>query len=550
MDKSILRQWLATILIVVICPLLATAQNQTTVNISAKDTPVKTVLRQIESQTTYRFSYTAGLLDGFPRQTLEYNNTPVATVLDKVFGNSPIAYDIVSPKAIALYKRGAEPRKTTKGTKDGKTVKGQILDSTGEPVIGATVWIKGTQKRMATNIDGEYSFADVEPGQEIVVTSVGYDPTSIAVGDKETYNLTLDSSANNLDEVVVVGYGAQKKINLTGSVATVQSKQLESRATTNLSNALAGVASGVSVSQTSGKPGSDGSNITIRGIGTFNSSYLAPLVIVDGSEASIGSVNSDDVESISVLKDAASAAIYGSRGANGVILITTKKGRKGQAPTVTYTGLITNSKMSGKAFRFEDNYAEYMEMANRWNTNRNYQAATKYTQTDIDEWRTGLANAAANPNGTDNPYGVPNFLAYPSTQWVDEMFLPSTSQKHNVSVVGSSNNSNYLLSLGYLDNPGTLENTGLKNYSGRINLESDITKFLTIGTQTYATFQRREPGNTNFTYMFQNTPAMTPYYNGMYGVAVDGSSPNNLLAAVVNNGGHYDDTRLNTTWFA
>ncbi|MDE5627341.1 MAG: TonB-dependent receptor plug domain-containing protein, partial [Candidatus Amulumruptor sp.] len=372
MDKSILRQWLATILIVVICPLLATAQNQTTVNISAKDTPVKTVLRQIESQTTYRFSYTAGLLDGFPRQTLEYNNTPVATVLDKVFGNSPIAYDIVSPKAIALYKRGAEPRKTTKGTKDGKTVKGQILDSTGEPVIGATVWIKGTQKRMATNIDGEYSFADVEPGQEIVVTSVGYDPTSIAVGDKETYNLTLDSSANNLDEVVVVGYGAQKKINLTGSVATVKSKQLESRAATNLSNALAGVASGVSVSQTSGKPGSDGSNITIRGIGTFNSSYLAPLVIVDGSEASIGSVNSDDVESISVLKDAASAAIYGSRGANGVILITTKKGRKGQAPTVTYTGLITNSKMSGKAFRFEDNYAEYMEMANRWNPNRNY----------------------------------------------------------------------------------------------------------------------------------------------------------------------------------
>ncbi|MDE5627546.1 MAG: TonB-dependent receptor, partial [Candidatus Amulumruptor sp.] len=180
----------------------------------------------------------------------------------------------------------------------------------------------------------------------------------------------------------------------------------------------------------------------------------------------------------------------------------------------------------------------------------NYQAATKYTQPDIDEWRTGLANAAANPNGTDNPYGVPNFLAYPSTQWVDEMFLPSTSQKHNVSVVGSSNNSNYLLSLGYLDNPGTLENTGLKNYSGRINLESDITKFLTIGTQTYATFQRREPGNTNFTYMFQNTPAMTPYYNGMYGVAVDGSSTNNLLAAVVNNGGHYDDTRLNTTWFA
>ena len=118
----------------------------------------------------------------------------------------------------------------------------------------------------------------------------------------------------------------------------------------------------------------------MRGIGTFNSSYLSPLVIVDGSEASMSSVNSDDVESISFLKDAASASIYGSRGANGVILITTKKGKKGQAPKITYSGLVTNSKMSGKAFRFEDNFAEYMEMANRWNTNRNYEAGTKYTQ--------------------------------------------------------------------------------------------------------------------------------------------------------------------------
>ena len=155
-----------------------------------------------------------------------------------------------------------------------------------------------------------------------------------------------------------------------------------------------------------------------------------------------------------------------------------------------------------------------MEMANRWNTNRNYEAGTKYTQADIDEWREGLVKAASDPYGTDNPYGVANMLAYPSTQWVDEMFLPSTSQKHNVSVVGSSSNTNYLLSFGFLDNPGTLDNTGLKNYSGRVNVETEITKFLTVGTQTYATFQSREPGNTSFSYMFQNTPNMTPYYNG------------------------------------
>lgn len=454
----------------------------------------------------------------------------------------------MSPSA-GLQTANAAPVEAPAAAPALQNVKGVVIDQSGEPVMGATVRVSGTSTVSVTNLDGEFSI-NAPVGSTIEITFIGYVPTSAKVQEGVTdYKFTIKEDTNALDEVVVIGYGQQKKVNLTGAVSTVQSKQIESRATTNLSNALAGVASGVSVSQGSGKPGSDGSNIRIRGIGTFNSSYLSPLIIVDGSEASIASVNSDDVESVSFLKDAASAAIYGSRGANGVILITTKKGKKGQSPTVSYTGLITNSKMSGKAFRFEDNYAEYMEMANRWNTNRNYEAATKYSQAEIDEWRTGLANAASNPYGTDNPYGVPNFLAYPSTQWVDEMFLPSTSQKHNVSVSGSSSNSNYLLSFGYLDNPGTLENTGLKNYSGRINVETDITSFLTIGTQTYATFQKLEPGNTNFTYMFQNTPAMTPYYDGKYGVAVDGSSSNNLLASVLNNGGSYDDTRLNTTWF-
>ena len=382
----------------------------------------------------------------------------------------------------------------------------------------------------------------------VQISYIGYVTKDIKVTSATNIlAIKLVEDSETLDEVVVVGYGVQKKVNLTGAVATVSADKLESRATTNLSSSLSGLVSGVSVNQGSGKPGSDGANIRIRGIGTFNSSYLSPLVIVDGSEASISSVNSDDVESISFLKDAASAAIYGSRGANGVILITTKKGKKGQAPKITYSGIISNTKMSGKAFRFEDNYAEYMEMANRWATNRNYQAAGKYTQADIDEWREGLAK---DPNGMDNPYGVPNYLAYPSTQWVDELFLSTTSQKHNVSVVGSSENTNYLLSFGYLDNPGTLKNTGLKNYSGRINIETQITKFLKVGTQTYATFQTREPGNTSFTYMYQNTPAVTPYHDGKYGVSVDGASTSNLLADVMSRGGSYDDTRLNTTWYA
>ncbi|NDV57750.1 SusC/RagA family TonB-linked outer membrane protein [Bacteroides sp. 519] len=426
------------------------------------------------------------------------------------------------------------------------TIKGIVSESTG-PLVGVNVIVKGTSNGTITNLDGEYTLTVPNQNAILEVSYIGYVTQEVQVGNRTTINVVLKEDSEMLDEVVVVGYGIQKKVNVTGAVSTVQSGKLESRATTNLSSSLAGLASGVTVRQGSGKPGDDEANIRIRGIGTFSSSYLSPLIIVDGSEATMSSVNSEDVESISFLKDAASAAIYGSRGANGVVLITTKKGKKDEAPKITYTGLVSNMRMSGKAFRFEDSYAEYMEMANRWSTNLKWDAATKYTSDDIDEWR---AAEKKDPNSTDNPYGVPNYLAYPNTQWVDHLFLPSTSQKHNLSIVGGSENTNYLLSLGYQDNPGTLENTGNESYSGRVNLETRISKYLKVGTQTYAQFQKREPGNTSFTYMFQNTPAMTPKHNGMYGVAVDNSSPNNLLATVVSTGGHYDQLRLNTTWYA
>lgn len=475
MDKSILRQWLATILIVVICPLLATAQNQTTVNISAKDTPVKTVLRQIESQTTYRFSYTAGLLDGFPRQTLEYNNTPVATVLDKVFGNSPIAYDIVSPKAIALYKRGAEPRKTTKGTKAGKTVKGQILDSTGEPVIGATVWIKGTQKRMATNIDGEYSFADVEPGQEIVVTSVGYDPTSIAVGDKETYNLTLDSSANNLDEVIVVGYGVQKKINLSGSVSTLSAKKLEDRPVVNVGQALQGQVANLNVNIGSGQANASPS-YNIRGTTSLNGG--SPLIVIDGVVSSawtLNNMNPNDIENISILKDAASAAIYGSRAAFGVILVTTKTGNS-EKVKVTYLGNVQARHNVFKPEIISDPY-EVAQMRNTmsypWYNLYNEEQLAYAKKVSEDP---SVSPYYLNPNGTYSYFG--------STDWVNEAYKNyGLATGHNLSVSGKTKKADYLISAGYAFTDGLIKYDTDKHrrYNTRIKVNADLTDWWKVG---------------------------------------------------------------------
>lgn len=506
-------------------------------------TPLSNVLKEIERQTGLSFIYDKKELNGNKLISQSFREIPVEKALSAILDEN-MDFTIRN-KMVMIHKKNASDKGETQ-QENTKTFSGTVTDNQGEPAIGANVTVKGSSIGTITDINGKF-LIEAPTGSTLLISYVGYTPQETKLGENTVLQIVIQEDVKLLDEIVVVGYGVQKKINLTGAVATVSGSKLESRATTNLSSALSGLSSGVTVRQGSGKPGDDGANIRIRGTGTFNSDYLSPLVIVDGSEASIGSVNSEDVESISFLKDAASASIYGSRGANGVLLITTKKGKKGEKPKITYTGLLSNTQMSGKAFRFESNYAEYMEMANRWYTNTKWDAATKYTQENIDEWR---AAEKKDPNGMDNPYGVPNYLAYPKTQWVDHLFLPSTSQKHNVSATGGSETSNYLLSFGYLENPGTLENTGLNSYSGRINMESKLNKFLKVGTQTYALFQKTEPGSTSLTYMFQNTPAMTPYHDGMYGISVDNSSGNNLLATVVSTGGSHDQTRLNTTGYA
>jgi len=536
--KTILFMKISAIFLLLAMQVSATNYAQGKINLTAKDISLSEVFKSIEKQTSYRFNYSNDILPGNKLISVNVVNADIKTVLNRILEGLPVKWSIEKSNNIFLnYSTEIIAAKAITGT---------VMNDKGEPLAHASVIVKGTSVGTVTKEDGSFTI-NANVGDVLVFSAIGYNAQEFKVGDQNEIIVALTAIASSMDEVVVVGYGVQKKVNLTGSVSTISADKLESRATTNLSSSLAGLASGVAVNQGSGKPGSDGASIRIRGVGTFNSGYLSPLVIVDGAEASIGSVNSDDVESISFLKDAASAAIYGSRGANGVLLITTKKGKKGQPPSITYTGLLSNMRMSSKGFVFESNYAEYMEMANRWYTNTKWDAATKYTQQVIDEWK---AAETKDPNGTDNPYGVPNFLAYPRTQWADYLFLPSKSLKQNVSLLGGSENTNYLMSFGYLDNPGTLKNTALKNYSGRINLETQINKFLKIGTATFATFQNTQPGNTDFTYMFQNTPAMTPYYDGMYGIAVDNSSSNNLLASVVSTGGGYNDTRLNTTWFA
>ena len=236
-----------------------------------------------------------------------------------------------------------------------KTVTGTVLDEAGAPLAGASVSIKGTANGTSTDASGKFSIT-VSPNAVLVISSVNFETTELAVANQSVLAVSLKSKAGSLNDVVVVGYATQKKVNLTGSVSAITASDLAGRPITNVSSALAGLSSGVFVRQGSGKPGSDGATIRIRGVGTLNNSD--PLVVIDGIIGSMDAVNPDDIQSMSILKDAASASIYGSQAANGVILITTKKGSKNKT-SVTYNGFVSGTTPSNK-IQFVTNYAKHM----------------------------------------------------------------------------------------------------------------------------------------------------------------------------------------------
>ena len=426
------------------------------------------------------------------------------------------------------------------------TVKGVISDDLG-PIAGANIAEKGTTNGTVTGMDGDFSL-NVASDATLVISYIGYLSQEIPVAGRTTFDVLMREDLQALGEVVVVGYGVQKKVNLTGAVSSVSSEKIASRPAMNLSSSLAGLAPGVRVTQGRGNPGDENVSINIRGLASINAS--SPMILVDGAVADMSVVNPDDVESISILKDAASAAIYGSRAANGVVLVTTKKGRKGK-PSVNVSAMFAQEK-AVTTMKFLSSTADWLTAHNVATNNNTPGGSLPYDQSVIDEWRA----ADANPNGMYvNPisgHTIPNWLAYPNTDWASEMFQPALYHRYNIAVTGGSDNSNYLLSASFQDNPGSLENTGMQRFNIRANVESRVNNFLTIGTQTWATKEFKEPGSTSMTYLSQAFPGINPKYNGYFGTSEDPNMAmaNNVLHSIAANGGEREMTRINTTWFA
>ena len=359
-----------------------------------------------------------------------------------------------------------------------KTIKGIVVDATGEPLIGVNVSVKGTTIGIITDIDGKYTL-EVPTNATLVFSYIGYRTQEHSVGNQTTINITLQEDTQNIDEVVVVGYGVQKKETVTGSVSTLKGDDLVKSPVANLSNAIAGKMSGVVTYQRSGEPGYDGATIRIRGSNTLGNND--PLIVIDGVAARAGGLerlDPNEIETMSVLKDA-SAAIYGARAANGVILITTKKGRTGKKPEFTYSfnqgwSKPTNLPEMCDAVEYSELMNElYMNKAMLNPAKNNGQTMGEYTlfrtPEEIELYR----------NGSD-PW------RYPNTDWYAATFKNWSPQRvHNASLEGGSDKYQYFVNFGHKYTDGLYHKSAnnYKQFNLRMNVDAQFNDFIKVGAQ-------------------------------------------------------------------
>lgn len=307
-------------------------------SLNVENTTVQEVLTTIEQKSGFYFTYNLEQVKVTRKVTVNFKDKTIPEVLNELFAKENIHY-VINDKHIALYK-GSE-RQVALQTK--KNIKGVVTDKNGEPIPGVNIIEKGNPTNgTITDVDGNYTLS-VSGNSVLVASYIGYNRIEIQVKDRSVVDITLSEDTQALEEVVVVGYSTQKKVNLTGSVSTVNFEEMSSRPVTDASQALSSASPGLQIMQSSGQPNAESFSYNIRGVGTLNSS--SPLILVDGMEQSISMVNPSDIANVSILKDAASCAIYGNRGANGVILITTKNGTEGKI-SVTYDGTVSYNVIS------------------------------------------------------------------------------------------------------------------------------------------------------------------------------------------------------------
>jgi TonB-linked SusC/RagA family outer membrane protein len=432
------------------------------VNVVCKDRDLKWVIAQLEKQTGSLFVYSNDEINLSQKLSLHLRNTTLHLALEKIFGPLGIRFELAG-KNILL-----KPEKTTATTIPGGMmavqrpeveVRGKVTDEKKQPVVGATVQVKGTTVMTTTDDNGDFMLRLPEAKGTLIITYVGYQSVQVNItGSSLLVNLIPEDT--NLGEVVVVGYGTQRRASVTGAIDKIRAESLEGRPNVNITQSLQGASPNLIIQQRNSEPGA-GINLNIRGIGTMGDN--SPLIVIDGiAGGDINQLNPSDIESYSILKDAGSAAIYGSRSANGVILITTKKGRKNARPVVTYNGMVGVQK-------------------------------PKLFYKPVESWENALLRNEAIVNAGLQPMYTPEqirtFQEQGSQEWfVDGILKDALQQNHNLSVSGGTDKSTYLLSVGYVDQRSNLvgPDFGMKRYNARINLTTEVGRLKLAATMTYS----------------------------------------------------------------
>ena len=493
--KQIFRIMRISTFLLMVCMFCSYAGNvhsqNARVSIRMNNVQLNKILNEIESQTDYLFIYN-NQVNINKIASVKVKNEAVAKVLDKVLANTGINYELEGTHIILT----TENVKAANATQQAKTITGTVTDAGGEPIIGANIRVKGTTTGTITDIDGNFSI-EAESKSVIEVSYIGYLTQEIVVNNQKNIRILLKEDTKILDEVVVIGYGVQKKADLTGSVANINTEKLNTQSNANIGQALQGKIAGVDIVSQGGAPGS-GARIMVRGIGTLNNA--APLYIVDGMYmSSIDNINPNDIASIDVLKDASSAAIYGSRAANGVIIVTTKEGSNTEGkPVVDLSvnlGIATASK--------------YLDML------------------DAKGWAevTTIAREAIGKPALDMALDLEN---KPDNDWQDIMFRPALMQNYNVSVKGGGKYSTYYTGLGYFNQDGIVKGTNYQRYN--IQSKNDYKRgIFSAGTNLILSFSHDKPLHQELRggmigTILQNVPTLERYdesrvggYGGTYG---------------------------------
>jgi TonB-linked SusC/RagA family outer membrane protein len=426
-------------------------------------------------------------------------------------------------------------------------ISGRVYDQYNDPMIGAVITVKNTAKGTTTDMDGNYSIQGVNENDVLIFSYMGYDTQEITAGNRSVINVTLSESSIALEQVVVVGYATQKKVNLTGSVSAVNvDEKISGRSIANTSTALQGLVPGLTVTQSSGMAGNNSAEILIRGMGTINDA--SPLIVVDDMpDVDINRLNMDDIESISVLKDASASSIYGSRGANGVILIKTKSGKGAEKTRITFSGSY-GWENPVRSYSFLSDYAQALEVHRTAQSATNIaESAQQYQKGTVDQWMA---------------LGMIDERRYPNTDWWDLIMRTGTMQNYNVSATGGNDVSNFYASIGYLKQEGLQINNDYNRYNVRFNFDYKLFKNLTTGFRfdgnwsnyQYALSNGFTGGASGNMDMQSAIAGITPYdpdldvYGGVMAIGEDPTAFN-PLEYFTNRLKHKDEQQLNGSFY-